>query len=198
MVLLGALAAAEAGADADAVVARAEETRAAQQIWFAVDTLDHLRRGGRIGAAQALLGGALKIKPILTMKGVITPVERVRTSGKAFERLVDYARELKEQGSDAWLIQHVQAPEQAAELEAAGTEVFGTARSASRRSAPSSARTSAGAARRRRAAPPPAAALALDGGGGLAAGRLRRGGLGADRRRRAARCGCRRGSRGRG
>lgn len=125
MVLLGALAAAEAGADLEAVVARAEETRAIQQIWFAVDTLDHLRRGGRIGAAQALLGGALKIKPILTMKGVITPVERVRTSGRAFERLVEYAEQLKDEGSDAWLIQHVQAPDQAASLEARGTEVFG-------------------------------------------------------------------------
>ena len=125
MVLLAALAAAEGGADVDAVVARAEETRGLQQIWFAVDTLDHLRRGGRIGAAQALLGGALKIKPILTMKGVITPVERVRTSSRAFERLVEYARTLKDQGADAWIIQHVQAPEQAAALEARGTEVFG-------------------------------------------------------------------------
>ncbi len=125
MVLLGTLAAAEGGAGVDAVVARAEETRAAQQIWFAVDTLDHLRRGGRIGAAQAMLGGALKIKPILTMKGVITPVERVRTSGRAFERLVEFAGQLKAEGSDAWMIQHVQAPEQAAALEARGREVFG-------------------------------------------------------------------------
>ena len=125
MVLLGALAAVEADADVDAVVARAEEARAAQQIWFAVETLDHLRRGGRIGAAQAWVGGALKIKPILTMKGVITPVERVRTSRRAFERLVEYAQALCDQGSDAWLIQHVQAPDQAAALEARGTEIFG-------------------------------------------------------------------------
>ncbi len=125
MVLLGALGASEAGADVDAVVARAQETVRLQQIWFAVDSLDHLRRGGRIGAAQALLGGALKIKPILTMKGVITPVERVRTWGRAFERLVEFAGELKAAGSDAWLVQHVQVPEQAAELERRGTEVFG-------------------------------------------------------------------------
>ncbi len=125
MVLLGALAAAEAGAGADAVLARAEQARDAQEIWFAVDTLDHLRRGGRIGAAQAMLGGALKIKPILTMKGVITPVERVRTSGRAFARLVEYAQTLKDRGSDAWIIQHVQAPEQAAALAARATEIFG-------------------------------------------------------------------------
>lgn len=125
MVLLGALGAAEGGADVDAVVARTVETSKLQQIWFAVDSLDHLRRGGRIGPAAALLGGALKIKPILTMKTVITPVERVRTWGRAFERLVEYAGELREAGSDTWLIQHVQVPEQAAELEERGTEVFG-------------------------------------------------------------------------
>ncbi len=125
MVLLAALAVAEAGGDADAVVARAEEARGAQQIWFAVDTLDHLRRGGRIGSAQAWLGGALRIKPILTMKGVITPVERVRTSGRAFERLVEYAARLKEEGSDAWIIQHVQAPDEAARLAERCRELFG-------------------------------------------------------------------------
>ncbi len=125
MVLLGALAAAEGGADLGAVIARAQETVRLQQIWFAVDSLDHLRRGGRIGPAAALLGGALKIKPILTMKGVITPVERVRTWNRAFERLVEYAGELKAGGSDAWMIQHVQVPERAAELEARGTELFG-------------------------------------------------------------------------
>jgi DegV family protein with EDD domain len=125
MVLLGAAAAAEAGQGLDAVVARAEESRGAQQIWFAVDTLDHLRRGGRIGSAQAWLGGALRIKPILTMKGVITPVERVRTSGRAFERLVEYAVQLRDEGSDAWIIQHVQAHDEAARLAERCTEVFG-------------------------------------------------------------------------
>lgn len=125
MVLLGALAVAESGGDADAVVARAEQTRGAQRIWFAVDTLDHLRRGGRIGSAQAWLGGALRIKPILTMKGVITPVERVRTAGRAFERLVEYAVTLRDEGSDAWIIQHVQAPDQAARLIERCTAVFG-------------------------------------------------------------------------
>jgi DegV family protein with EDD domain len=125
MVLLGAAAVAESGGDLEAVVARAVEARGAQQIWFAVDTLDHLRRGGRIGAAQAWLGGALKIKPILTMKGVITPVERVRTSGRAFERLVEYAGTLEREGSGAWIVQHVQAPDDAARLAERCTAVFG-------------------------------------------------------------------------
>ena len=60
----------------------------------AVDTLEYLRRGGRIGAAQAFLGSALKIKPILSIDSEITPVERVRTQGRAIDRLV---RELPEQ-----------------------------------------------------------------------------------------------------
>ena len=58
-------------------------------MWFAVDTLEYLRRGGRIGAAQAWLGSALKIKPILTVEREITPIERVRTSRRAFERMVE-------------------------------------------------------------------------------------------------------------
>src|SRR3954469_21287389 len=92
LVVLAAAAAAGRGGDVDAV---AEATRAAigaMRFWFAVDTLEYLRRGGRIGAAQAWLGGALKIKPILTLDGEITPVERVRTSRRAFERMLEYMR----------------------------------------------------------------------------------------------------------
>ena len=125
MAVLSAAAAARGGADVDAVVARAEEARATARTWFAVETLEYLRRGGRIGAAQALLGSALKIKPILTMQGEVLPIERVRTSRRAFERLVDFGRELKETGADAWMVQHIQAPEQAVALEARVTELFG-------------------------------------------------------------------------
>jgi len=125
MVVLSAEAAARGGADVDAVAARADEARAGARTWFAVDTLEYLRRGGRIGAAQALLGSALKIKPILTMQGEVVPIERVRTSGRAFERLVAYAQELKDTGADAWMVQHIQAPEQAAALVAQVAELFG-------------------------------------------------------------------------
>lgn len=125
LVALAAEAAARSGGDVEAAAARADEAREVHRIWFAVDTLEFLRRGGRIGPAAAFLGGALKIKPILTMRGEITPIERVRTSKKAFERLVDYARELEAAGSTTWMIQHIQAPEQAAALEERCTEVFG-------------------------------------------------------------------------
>jgi DegV family protein with EDD domain len=122
---LAAGAAARGGADADAVAARAREACEATRLWFAVDTLEYLRRGGRIGAAQAWVGGALKIKPILTIDGEIVPIERVRTSRRAFERMLDYLRARDDDGADAWVVQHIQAPDVAERLVAAGREMFG-------------------------------------------------------------------------
>ena len=99
--------------------------RASEQIWFSVDTLEYLRRGGRIGGAQAWLGGALKIKPILTLDGEISPVERVRTAARAFERMVEFLRTLQADGATAWIVQHIQAPDQAEALVGRGREIFG-------------------------------------------------------------------------
>jgi DegV family protein with EDD domain len=95
-------------------------------MWFAVDTLEYLRRGGRIGAARAWLGSTLKIKPILTLEEEITPVERVRTRKRAFERLVEHARELHAGGADAWVVQHVQDPDTAARLVEECRGIFGS------------------------------------------------------------------------
>ena len=67
------------------------EARGELKMWFAIDTLEFLRRGGRIGAASAWIGSTLKVKPILTVENEMAPVERVRTSSRAFERMVDYA-----------------------------------------------------------------------------------------------------------
>jgi DegV family protein with EDD domain len=125
LVALAAAAAARGGADGAAVAAHAREARSQLKMWFAVDTLEYLRRGGRIAGAQAWLGAALKIKPILTVEAEITPVERVRTSRRAFERMVALLRTRAENGADAWMVQHIQAPRQAAELAARGTEIFG-------------------------------------------------------------------------
>jgi DegV family protein with EDD domain len=124
MLILAAVAAAEAGADKDAVVARVREARSRLRIWFCLDTLEYLRRGGRIGKAQAWLGGTLRIKPILSLEFEITPVERVRTAARAFERMVRYAEELRDAGSDGWVVQHIQAPEQAQRLIERGREIF--------------------------------------------------------------------------
>lgn len=68
----------------------AEEARKHTGVYFVVDTLEFLRRGGRIGGAQALLGSALNIKPILELSdGRIEPIEKVRTKRKAINRMVD-------------------------------------------------------------------------------------------------------------
>jgi DegV family protein with EDD domain len=125
LVAIAAARAAAAGDDAGAVVERAEGARQALRMWFAVETLEYLRRGGRIGAARALLGSTLKIKPILTLEDEITPVERVRTRKRALERLVEYGRELHADGADAWVVQHVQDPDTAARLTEECRGIFG-------------------------------------------------------------------------
>ncbi len=125
LMLLAAAAAASTGADATAVVARAQAARASLDFLFALDTLEYLRRGGRIGGAQALLGAALKIKPILSLDSEITAVERVRTSRRAFERLVALGEQLAASGRDGWVVQHTHAPEAARELAARCRDVFG-------------------------------------------------------------------------
>jgi DegV family protein with EDD domain len=126
LMILGAARSAERGGSGAEAKAAADEVRANLKIWFAVDTLEFLKRGGRIGTAQAWLGGALKIKPILTIDREITPVERVRTAGRAFERMVDYLKVRHEDGADGWVVQHIQAPDEAARLVERGREIFGT------------------------------------------------------------------------
>jgi DegV family protein with EDD domain len=126
LILLAAAACAQGGGDVEAVTERARSAREAFKMWFAVDTLEFLRRGGRIGGAAALLGSALKIKPILTFEDEIVPVERVRTSARAMERLVAYLASRKEDGADGWVVQHVQAPEVAESIVARGRELFGS------------------------------------------------------------------------
>ncbi len=71
------------------------------------------------------MGSALKIKPILTVESEITPIERVRTSRRAFERMVELLRSRAKDGDDAWMVQHIQAPAEAQELAARGKEIFG-------------------------------------------------------------------------
>jgi DegV family protein with EDD domain len=124
LLVLAACAAVRAGAGMQGVAARVRETRKALRIWFCLDTLEYLRRGGRVGKAQAWLGGTLKIKPILSLEYEITPVERVRTAGRAFERMVQYAQELHDSGADGWVVQHIQAPEQAGRLIDRCREIF--------------------------------------------------------------------------
>jgi DegV family protein with EDD domain len=88
--VLTAARAAQAGASLAECRQLAEESRAHTGVYFVVDTLEFLRRGGRIGGAQALLGSALNIKPILELRnGRIESIEKVRTKGKAIDRMID-------------------------------------------------------------------------------------------------------------
>lgn len=126
VIVLAAAAAARGGQSVEQVANRAETAADQTKIWFAVDTLEYLRRGGRIGSAAAWLGGALKIKPILTIEDGVTPIERVRTDKRAFERMVDYLRARQSDGAVAWAAQHIQATEAGERLVDAGRELFGT------------------------------------------------------------------------
>ena len=86
--VISAATAAQQGRNAKTVAAIARSRAEAATVIFYVDTLEHLRRGGRIGAASALLGSALAIKPLLELSdGHIKPIEKVRTSTRALSRL---------------------------------------------------------------------------------------------------------------
>jgi DegV family protein with EDD domain len=124
--LLAAAASARSGAELREVAAHVHEARRVVHIRFCIDTLEYLQRGGRIGRAQAWLGSTLKIKPILSFEREVTPVERVRTAGRAFERLVEYMRELRRDGADGWAVQHIRAPDQAERLVECGREIYGS------------------------------------------------------------------------
>jgi DegV family protein with EDD domain len=117
--------AANGGAGAEETMELVERARESLKMWFAIDTLEYLRKGGRIGAAQAFLGSALQIKPILTLEEEITPIERVRTRRRAFERMVEFARERKEAGATTWVVQHIHDPDTARKLVDECRQVFG-------------------------------------------------------------------------
>jgi len=112
-----ALAACAAGGDAEGAEEAAAAAAARVKMFFCVETLDHLRRGGRIGAAAALVGTALAVKPLLHVDdGRIVPLEKVRTMGRAIGRLVDLAASAAGSGPVGLAVHHLAAPERAAEL----------------------------------------------------------------------------------
>jgi DegV family protein with EDD domain len=125
IVTLAAAHCAQLGGTLDEVVDAANRARGELKMWFALNTLEFLKRGGRIGAASAWIGSTLKIKPILTVERELSPVERVRTSSRMFERMVDYAAQRHDSGADAWVVQHIAAPEQGERLAERCREVFG-------------------------------------------------------------------------
>jgi DegV family protein with EDD domain len=108
----------ESGGDAGAVESAVTAVRRTDKVLFTVETLEFLRRGGRIGGARALLGSMLDIKPILEIRdGVIEAVGRVRTYPRAIDRVVEECK----RAADAWggaelVIAHADRPQIAAEL----------------------------------------------------------------------------------
>ena len=115
LVVMATARAALVGASLAQVVEVARRTAQEVQLFFLVDTLKYLEKGGRIGKAQALLGTLLSIKPILKVAdGEVHPLERIRTRSKALERLYQLASECAPLVSAAVL--HSTTPEEAARL----------------------------------------------------------------------------------
>ncbi|MFL6107162.1 MAG: DegV family protein [Marmoricola sp.] len=115
--VLAAVEARDAGADAAAVAEAARQRAASTTSLFYVDTLEYLRRGGRVGAVGALLGSALAVKPILRVEdGRIGPFERVRTAGKALHRLEELAVTAAGDAEVDVAVAHLASPERAATL----------------------------------------------------------------------------------
>ncbi|MFG3257966.1 DegV family protein [Streptomyces sp. NPDC048172] len=114
---LAAAEAAEAGGSLEDAVAAAEKRAEGTSAYFYVDTLDYLRRGGRIGAAQALLGSALAVKPLLELdEGRIGLMEKVRTASKAIARLEEIVVEHAGDATVDIAVHHLAAPERAEQL----------------------------------------------------------------------------------
>lgn len=116
--VLAAARAAEAGGSFDQVVQAARSTIPHTGVMFTVETLEYLRRGGRIGGAAAFVGGLLNLKPILYVRdGVIEPLERVRTKRKALDRILEVIAE-RTQGKEPLRLAtiHAAAPDEASEL----------------------------------------------------------------------------------
>ena len=119
---------AKQGASADEVEARVRERMVRQRIYFIVDTLEFLRRGGRIGGAQALLGTVLQIKPILTLTdGRIDQFERERTKKKAVGRIKELLLAESARGAEAHVsVNHAGAQQEAEALAAELKQALGT------------------------------------------------------------------------
>ncbi|WP_020666271.1 DegV family protein [Amycolatopsis nigrescens] len=108
--------AAEGGSPAE-VEAAAVAAAANSETLFVVETLEHLRRGGRIGPAAALFGTALAVKPLLHMEdGQIRPLEKVRTMNRAMARLVELAGQAAGEHRVELAVHHLASPERAVEL----------------------------------------------------------------------------------
>lgn len=126
--VLEAHALASAGASADEVEARVREMIPRARIYFLVDTLEYLRRGGRIGGAAALVGTILQVKPILTFRdGRVDQFEKERTKRRALARIIELVINESARGADAHLtVMHTGAEADAQTLAAELKTALGT------------------------------------------------------------------------
>jgi DegV family protein with EDD domain len=108
------------GADLKAVRAAVDRVRATVKVYFVVDTLKYLHKGGRIGGASRYMGTALDIKPILYLddNGKIDALEKVRTKKKAIERIIELAAEHVGASKARAVVMHANAPEEAERVRA--------------------------------------------------------------------------------
>jgi len=107
------------GRSIDQIVERVEQMKLDTRLFFVVDTLEYLQKGGRIGTASALLGTMLKVKPILTVsEGIVQPVDRVRTKRKALQRVLAEMEDSVSPNQPVLVaVMHALAPDEARELE---------------------------------------------------------------------------------
>ena len=95
LVVIAAAKAAKAGESMDKVVAAAKQAMPKIRLLFLLDTLEYLKKGGRIGKAKALLGSILSVKPVLTIKdGELVPAGQVRTRAKGMNKLFEFVKEV--------------------------------------------------------------------------------------------------------
>ncbi len=118
LIVLAAARAAAAGGDLQTVAGAARSLIGRVQVYFIVDTLEYLHRGGRIGAAARLFGTALNLKPVLTIRdGIVQPVTKVRTRRKALAAVQQVVeQELAGVDQVHMSVLHVAAPEEAAQF----------------------------------------------------------------------------------
>ena len=105
------------GGSAEEAATAARSRAAASSSLFYVDTLEYLRRGGRIGAAAALFGGALSVKPLLQIEdGVVATLEKVRTAARALSRLEELAVQAAGDQEVDVCVAHLASPDRAGQL----------------------------------------------------------------------------------
>lgn len=112
LLTLAAARAAKAGQSLDEVASFVQQQAGHVRLFAALDTLENLRKGGRIGAAQAMLGSMLSVKPLITVTdGAVAEAGKQRTRGKSLDRLIELAKENGAANATKVAVMHGDAPD---------------------------------------------------------------------------------------